>query len=62
MPIILVFILLLINDKRLTGELRNTRLYNILGWGTFALVTLAVAIMFASQLLDALGINLFGGS
>ncbi|HVG38754.1 MAG TPA: Nramp family divalent metal transporter, partial [Pyrinomonadaceae bacterium] len=46
LPIILVFILLLINDERLTGELKNTRLYNFLGWGTFALVSLAVAVMF----------------
>ncbi|MBV9958206.1 MAG: Nramp family divalent metal transporter [Acidobacteria bacterium] len=51
LPIILVFILLLINDKRLTGELRNTRLYNILGWGTFALITFAVVVMLGSQVL-----------
>ena len=29
----MVFILLLINDVRLVGHLKNTRLYNILGWG-----------------------------
>lgn len=62
LPIILIFILLLINDERLTGDLKNTRFYNILGWGTFTLVTLAVLVMFASQLMDALGINPFGGS
>jgi NRAMP (natural resistance-associated macrophage protein)-like metal ion transporter len=49
LPIILVFILLLINDQRLTGDLRNTRLYNILGWGTFGLITTAVLIMLGSQ-------------
>jgi NRAMP (natural resistance-associated macrophage protein)-like metal ion transporter len=51
LPIILVFILLLINDQRLTGDLKNTRLYNVLGWGTFALVTTAVIIMLGSQVL-----------
>jgi NRAMP (natural resistance-associated macrophage protein)-like metal ion transporter len=49
LPIILVFILLLINDPRLTGDLRNTRLYNVLGWGTFSLVTTAVLIMLGGQ-------------
>ena len=61
LPIILVFILLLINDQRLTGELRNTRLYNVLGWGTFAMITVAVTVMLGGQLLELLGINLFGG-
>ena len=49
LPVVLVFILLLVNDRRLTGDLRNTRLYNVLGWGTFALVTTAVIIMLGSQ-------------
>lgn len=61
LPIILVFILLLINDKKLAGDLRNTRLYNILGWGTFAMITLAVVVMLGSQLLEAFGINPFSG-
>jgi Mn2+/Fe2+ NRAMP family transporter len=52
LPIILVFILLLINDPRLTGDLKNTRLYNVFGWGTFALVTTAVIIMLGSQVLE----------
>ncbi len=62
LPIILIFILKLINDKKLVGDLKNTRLYNILGWGTCAMITLAVSAMLGSQLLDALGINLFGGA
>jgi Mn2+/Fe2+ NRAMP family transporter len=61
LPVILVFILLLINDKKLAGDLRNTRLYNILGWGTCALITLAVVAMLGSQLLEAFGINPFSG-
>ena len=61
LPVILVFILLLINDRRLTGELKNTRLYNVLGWGTFAVITFAVVVMLGSQLFEALGLHLFGG-
>jgi NRAMP (natural resistance-associated macrophage protein)-like metal ion transporter len=60
LPIILIFILLLINDERLMGELKNTRLYNVLGWGTFATITAAVAVMLGGQLLDLLGFKLFG--
>ncbi|MFN2517002.1 MAG: Nramp family divalent metal transporter [Pyrinomonadaceae bacterium] len=59
LPIILVFILLLINDKRLTGDLKNTRRNNVLGFGTLILITTAVVIMLGSQLLGFLGIHLF---
>jgi len=44
------------NDRHLVGTLKNTRLYNVLGWGTFALVTTAVAILLGSQLLGLFGI------
>jgi Mn2+/Fe2+ NRAMP family transporter len=61
LPIILVFILLLINDSRLVGNLKNTRFYNFLGWGTFAMITVAVGIMLGGQVLELFGIHLFGG-
>jgi Mn2+/Fe2+ NRAMP family transporter len=59
LPVILVFILILINRENLTGDLKNSRVYNLLGWGTFAMITLAVAIFLAGSVLDLLGINLF---
>jgi Mn2+/Fe2+ NRAMP family transporter len=52
LPIILVFILLLINDKSLTKELKNTRVNNALGIGTLVLITSAVLIMLGGQALD----------
>jgi Mn2+/Fe2+ NRAMP family transporter len=58
LPIILVFILRLINDERLTGTLKNTRLYNVLGWGTWALITTAVVVMLGSQGLGMFGLSL----
>jgi NRAMP (natural resistance-associated macrophage protein)-like metal ion transporter len=61
LPIILVFILLLINDKRLTGDLKNTTFYNFLGWGTFALITTAVVVMLGGKVLELFGVKLFGG-
>jgi Mn2+/Fe2+ NRAMP family transporter len=54
LPILLLFILRLINDQRLMGSLKNTRLYNKLGWGTFALITVAVVVMLGGQVLSFL--------
>ena len=51
LPIMLIFILKLINDQLLMGSLKNTRVYNLLGWGTFILITVAVVIMLGSQIL-----------
>lgn len=56
LPIMLVFMLRLINDNRLMGTLKNTRLYNLLGWGTFFLIAGAVAIMLGGQVLALFGI------
>jgi Mn2+/Fe2+ NRAMP family transporter len=46
----------LINDEQLMGGLKNTRVYNVLGWGTFILVTTAVVIMLGSQVLTMFGV------
>ena len=51
LPIMLIFILKLINDQFLMGNLKNTRVYNLLGWGTFILITLAVLVLLGSQIL-----------
>lgn len=60
LPVILVFILILINNEKLTGNLKNTTTFNVLGWGTFAVITIAVTVMLAGQIMDTLGIQLFG--
>jgi Mn2+/Fe2+ NRAMP family transporter len=60
LPVVLFFIIRLINDERLAGNLKNTRLYNILAWGTFGTISVAVTVMLGGQLLQALGISLFG--
>jgi Mn2+/Fe2+ NRAMP family transporter len=61
LPVILVFILMLGNDRRLTGALCNGPLGRILGWGTFALVTCAVVVLLGSQVLGMFGVTLPGG-
>jgi Mn2+/Fe2+ NRAMP family transporter len=55
LPIVLVFILLLINDERLVGSLKNSRLYNVLGWGTVVMVGTAVVVMLGSQVWQLVG-------
>lgn len=57
LPIVLGFILLLINDKHLTADLQNTRMNNVLGIGTLILVTTAVLMMLGSQLLGIFGVK-----
>lgn len=57
LPILLVFQLLLINDRRLVGDLKNGRIYNVIGWGTVVFVVTAVVALLGSQVLDLLGIN-----
>lgn len=61
LPVILVFIMLLVNDRRLVGTLGNGRWYNLLGWATVVLVTAAVLVLLGSQGLAAVGVQ-FGGS
>jgi Mn2+/Fe2+ NRAMP family transporter len=60
LPVILVFILLLINDRMLVPEkLRNTVLYNILGWASVALVGGAAALLVLNQALSLFGLGFF---
>ena len=60
LPVILVFILLLINDRQLVvGSLRNGRLYNILGWGSVVLVGGAAGVLVINQVLGLFGLGFF---
>lgn len=59
LPIILLFILLLVNDPRVAGELKNTRLCNVIAWGTLVMVAAAVAVMLLDQALGLFGKKLF---
>jgi Mn2+/Fe2+ NRAMP family transporter len=59
LPVILVFILILINRERLTGDLKNTPIYNLLGWGTFAMITFAVVVYLVGSLLELFDVQFF---
>jgi NRAMP (natural resistance-associated macrophage protein)-like metal ion transporter len=43
LPFVLVFMLLLINDKRLMGAYRNTKFFNIVSWST-VIITIALTL------------------
>jgi Mn2+/Fe2+ NRAMP family transporter len=51
LPITMLFILLLINNRRLVGDMRNGLANNLIGWGSLVLVSAAVAMMLLSQVL-----------
>lgn len=54
LPVILLFVLMLANDKLLMRNLKNSRTYNFLGWMTLIVITIAVLAMFGFQIWDLL--------
>ena len=50
-PIILVFMVLLSNNRRLMGEYTNSKTFNAIAWGTIILVTIMTAIWFVMTVL-----------
>ncbi len=57
LPIVLVFIVLLVNDRRLMGRYANGRRMNILTWVCIGLVVLLDGVLIASALAGALGVS-----
>jgi NRAMP (natural resistance-associated macrophage protein)-like metal ion transporter len=55
LPIVLVFLVLLVNDRRLMGTYVNGRWGNVLAWGAVALVVALNAVLLGVTLLGALG-------
>jgi NRAMP (natural resistance-associated macrophage protein)-like metal ion transporter len=56
LPFLLVFILRLVNNRRVMGAYVNTPAQNVIGWGTIILLSALSALMLASLLLPAVGI------
>ena len=57
LPIVLVFIVLLVNDRRLMGGHANRRAGNVLAWGTVGAIVALNAILIGTALLGALGVG-----
>ena len=46
LPIVLVFILLLVNNRKLMGSHTNSALFNIIAWGTVLIMSaLSIALV-----------------
>jgi len=57
LPIVLVFMVLLVNDERLMGRHRNGRIGNVLAWGAVAIVVVLDAILIGVGVLSAVGVH-----
>jgi Mn2+/Fe2+ NRAMP family transporter len=51
LPVLLVFLVVIINDRHTMGAYANSRLWNVLTWATIVLVAVLTVVMFA---MDAL--------
>ena len=57
LPIVLIFMVLLVNDQRLMGRYRNGRVANVLAWGAVALVVVLDAILLGVTALEVFGVQ-----
>jgi Mn2+/Fe2+ NRAMP family transporter len=57
LPIVLVFMVLLVNDERLMGRHRNGRIANVLAWTAVGLVVVLDAVLLGVTALSAVGIQ-----
>lgn len=57
LPVVLVFMVLLVNDGRIMGSHRNGRIANILAWGAVGLVIALDAVLLGVTALGMLGIK-----
>ncbi|HLH26130.1 MAG TPA: Nramp family divalent metal transporter [Chloroflexota bacterium] len=62
LPVVLVFLILLLNDRRLVGDLANGHVSNLLAWLTAIVLAVLSALLLGSSALQAAGLNLFGAS
>ncbi len=56
LPVVLVFMVLLVNDRRLMGRHANGRRANIVAWSAVGLVVALDLVLLGATVLDALGI------
>ncbi len=58
LPIVLVFMVVLVNDKRLMGRHRNGRVANVLAWAAVGLVVVLDVVLLGVSALGVVGIRL----
>jgi Mn2+/Fe2+ NRAMP family transporter len=57
LPVVLVFMVILVNDERLMGRHRNGTAANVLAWASVGLVVVLDAVLLATSLLAAAGMG-----
>jgi len=60
LPILLIFIIRLVNNHEIMGDYRNGRVYNALAWVTVVSIAGISALMVVTTVLPAVGVHLFG--
>jgi Mn2+/Fe2+ NRAMP family transporter len=58
LPVVLVFMVLLVNDERLMGRYRNGRVGNVLAWGAVLLVVVLDAVLLGVTALGLFGVEI----
>jgi NRAMP (natural resistance-associated macrophage protein)-like metal ion transporter len=51
LPFVLIFMLLLVNSKKLMGAYTNSRTFNIIAWGTTAILIVLTIVLIATSLI-----------
>ena len=54
LPFLLIFMMIIVNDRRIMGRYVNGRVYNVLGWTTVAVV---IGLTVALLAMQALGMS-----
>jgi Mn2+/Fe2+ NRAMP family transporter len=57
LPIVLIFMVLLVNDRGLMGRHANGRVANVFAWTAVGLVVLLDSVLLGVSLLGAFGVN-----
>ena len=57
LPVVLVFMVLLANDRRLMGDHRNGRIGNVLAWSAIALVIVLDVVLLGVAALGLIGVH-----
>jgi Mn2+/Fe2+ NRAMP family transporter len=60
LPILLIFIIRLVNDSEVMGEHTNGHVYNVLAWITVVVVAALSLLMVATTVLPSLGLHVLG--
>ena len=58
LPVVLVFLVLLVNDRAIMGRHANGRLGNVVAWTAVALVVVLDAVLLVVTALGAIGVDL----